>query len=77
MTGHIDQHPVTVGANEGPDTPWLTVKDAAARARCGEKMIYRAVKNRRLKAARVDGRNTLRFLAEWIDDWLRSSVTIH
>jgi excisionase family DNA binding protein len=55
----------------------LTVKEAAARAKCGEKMIYRAVKNRRLKAARVDGRNTLRFLAEWIDDWLRSSVTIH
>jgi excisionase family DNA binding protein len=55
----------------------LTVKEAAARAKCGGKVIYRAVKNRKLKAARVDHRNTLRFLAEWIDDWFRSSVTIH
>ena len=76
MTGHIEQHPVTVGANEG-DTPWLTVKDAAARARCGVKTIYRAAENGKLKAARIDGRRSLRFLAEWVDDWLRSSVTIH
>jgi excisionase family DNA binding protein len=57
-------------------SPWLTVEEAAARARCGVKMIYRAVKNKRLKAAQIDGRRTLRFLPEWIDDWLRASMTI-
>jgi hypothetical protein len=45
-------------------------------ARCGVKVIYRAVKNKRLKAVQVDNRRTLRFLAEWVDDWLRTSVTI-
>ncbi len=63
---------LTVGA----PSPWLTADEAAARARCGVKMIYRAVKANRLKAARVDGRNTLRFIPEWIDEWLKASITV-
>ena len=58
------------------DSPWLTVKEAADRARCGPKLIYREVKARRLKAARLGGRRELRFLAEWIDEWLTTSCTI-
>jgi excisionase family DNA binding protein len=49
---------------------WLTVREAADRARCGPKTIYRAVKSRQLRAARIGGRRELRFLATWIDSWL-------
>ena len=57
-------------------SPWLTVKEAAERARCGPKLIYREVKANRLKAARVGGRRELRFLASWIDEWLIAYCTI-
>ena len=51
-------------------SPWLTVTDAADRARCGVKTIYREVQAGRLRAARIGGRRELRLLPEWIDDWL-------
>ena len=51
---------------------WLTTHEAADRACCGPKTICRAVRHRRLQAARVGGE--LRFLASWIDDWLISQV---
>jgi excisionase family DNA binding protein len=51
-------------------TPWLTVEQAAERARCGVKTIYREVRAGRLRAARVGGRRELRLLVEWVDDWL-------
>lgn len=54
----------------GQPTPWLTVKEAADRAKCGIKLIYREVTAGRLQATRVSGRRTLRFLPEWIDAWL-------
>ncbi len=57
-------------------SPWLTVKEAAKRARCGPKLIYREVQAKRLRAARVGGRRELRFLAEWIDAWLITYSTI-
>ncbi len=53
-----------------PPSPWLTVREAAARARCGVKLIYWEVTAEHLQAARVGGRRELRFRAEWIDDWL-------
>jgi len=59
----------------GPLSPWLTVKEAAERARCGIKTIYREVKANRLKAAKVGGRRELRIRPEWIDAWLESSVS--
>ncbi len=59
----------------GPLSPWLTVKEAAERARCGTKTIYREVKAHRLKAAKVGGRRELRIRPEWIDAWLESSVS--
>lgn len=52
---------------------WLTVKEAAGRARCGPKLIYREVAAGRLRAVRVGGGRTLRFKAEWIDAWLEAS----
>jgi excisionase family DNA binding protein len=49
---------------------WLKVREAADRARCGPKTIYRAVRSGRLRAARIGGRRELRFLESWIDEWL-------
>jgi excisionase family DNA binding protein len=52
------------------DTPWITVDEAASRARCGTKLIYREVRAGRLKAVRIGGRRELRLRPEWIDTWL-------
>jgi len=60
----------------GPLSPWLTVNEAAERARCGPKLIYREVRAKRLRAARVGGRRELRLLPEWIDAWLLAQTTI-
>ena len=49
---------------------WLKVREAADRARCGPKTIYRAVWCGRLRAARIGGRRELGFLESWIDEWL-------
>jgi excisionase family DNA binding protein len=57
-------------------SPWLTVKEAAVRARCGVKLMYREVEAKRLKAARVGGRRELRILPEWVDQWLLAQTTI-
>jgi excisionase family DNA binding protein len=55
-------------------SPWLRVDEAASRAQCGEKMLYREVRAGRLRAVRVGGRRSLRFRAEWIDAWLESQA---
>jgi excisionase family DNA binding protein len=56
-------------------TPWLTVKQAAARAQVGPKVIYREVRAGRLQAARVGGRREVRTLATFVDAWLIKSST--
>jgi excisionase family DNA binding protein len=56
-------------------TPWLTAREAAARARVGLKVIYRSARSGRLRSAKVGGRRELRFLAEWIDSWLIETST--
>ena len=63
-----------IGAGE---TPWLTVREAAARAKCGVKTVYREVRAGRLRAARIGGRRELRLRPEWIDEWLdRTSMVV-
>jgi excisionase family DNA binding protein len=57
-------------------SPWLTVKQAAARAQVGPKLIYRECRaGRLLRHARIGGRRDLRFKPEWIDEWLEASST--
>ena len=58
-----------------PATPWLNVREAAARAKCGERSIYNGVAARKLRAARLGGRRELRFLPEFIDAWLLATTT--
>lgn len=59
----------------GEPSPWLTVEEAAERARCGVKTIYREVRAERLRAARIGGRRELRLQPEWVDQWLLESTT--
>jgi len=53
-----------------PASPWITVGEAAKRARCGIKLIYREVCAGRLQAVRVGGRRELRLRPDWVDAWL-------
>lgn len=59
----------------GVATPWLTVAEAAGRARVGKKTIYKEIRAGRLRAARIGSRRDLRLLDEWIDQWLVASST--
>jgi excisionase family DNA binding protein len=52
------------------ETPWITVKEAARYAKCGTKSIYLGVASGKLKAARLGGRRELRFVRQWLDEWL-------
>lgn len=54
---------------------WLTAADVAEQLKLGIKVIYRAVKRGRLRAARIDGRGLYRFRQEWVDAWVESCVT--
>lgn len=56
-------------------SPWLTVAEAAARARVGRKTIYREIAAGRLRAAVVGGRRDFRLLADWVDQWLEATST--
>lgn len=49
---------------------WLTVKDAAGRAKCSPKLIYQAVKAGRLRAARLGVRLDIRIYSLWLEAWL-------
>ena len=57
-------------------TPWIDVNEAATRARCGVKLLYREVRAGRLQAARVGGRRDLRLRTEWVDAWLSAQTTV-
>jgi excisionase family DNA binding protein len=57
-------------------SPWLTVTEAAQRARCGVKTVYREVRVGRLRAARVGGRRELRLRHEWVDAWLDQTTAV-
>ena len=54
---------------------WLKIADAAKRAQCGEATIRREVRVGRLRAVKVGGRRSLRFRADWVDDWLQEGST--
>jgi excisionase family DNA binding protein len=51
-------------------SPWLTVKEAAKRARCSPKILYREANVGRLRVARVGVGRNMRFHVAWVDEWL-------
>ena len=55
-------------------TTWLTLAEAAQYARTGKRCLYGAVRDGRLKAARINQRGDLRFTPEWLDAWLVEAV---
>jgi excisionase family DNA binding protein len=56
------------------DSPWLTAKEAAARAQVSISVIYHEVQAGRLRAAHIGGRRDLRFREAYIDAWLDQSA---
>lgn len=52
------------------ESPWRTVKEAAARMRLSEKTVYKLAASGQLRASRATGRKALRFLDEWCDEYL-------
>jgi excisionase family DNA binding protein len=56
-------------------SPWLTAREAAARLRISTKTLYHEVGVGRLRAARIGGRRSLRFLPEWCDAYLEACAT--
>jgi excisionase family DNA binding protein len=54
---------------------WLTVKEAAARAKCHPNLIYLAVREGRLRASRLGVRKDIRILESWLDAWMKSLST--
>lgn len=65
----------TIDAAREP-SPWLTVPEAAARAKCSTRLIYDVVARGKLKASRLAARRELRIHREWLDAWIESSATI-
>jgi excisionase family DNA binding protein len=65
---------MTTTVKEASPSPWLTVPEAAQRARVGVKLVYREVAAGRLRAARVGGRRDLRFRPDWVDAWLDATA---
>ena len=61
--------------NLPPASPWLTVRQACARAQVSHPVIYRAIATGRLKAVRVDHRRQWRIHFLWLDAWLEFDAT--
>ena len=62
------------GEAAAPASPWLKPKEAAARARCGEKFIRDQIRRGKLKAVRL-GAKQYRTHITWVDAWLEARST--
>jgi hypothetical protein len=78
----IDDAPADLSSDprRADDQPWRTAAEAASRARCGLKTIYKAARSGELQSAVVSGRGRGRgqylFLNKWVDDWILSKATV-
>jgi excisionase family DNA binding protein len=66
--------PATAPPTSAP-SPWLTVKESAARAKVSDETIYDNIKRGRLRAARIGTRKDIRILQDWLDAWMVSLST--
>lgn len=57
-----------------PVSPWRTVQQEAARIQCGPRVLYRAVAQKKLRAARIGGRRDIRLRPEWTDAFLEATA---
>ena len=57
-------------------SPWLTTEESRRVAKCGLKLLYRAIKRGDLRAARLGGRSgAIRIHRDWVDQWLERCAT--
>lgn len=56
-------------------SPWLDAGQGASYARVSRKLLYRAIRSGRLRAARVGGRRQVRLRREWIDAFIEAHVS--
>ncbi len=59
------------------DSPWLTPREAAARAKCGVKLLYASVRAGKLRAVRLGARNDIRIHTDWLDAWMAAATIIN
>jgi hypothetical protein len=61
---------------EVPAAPslWLRPAECARIAKVGPQMIYKAVRRKQLRAARVGGKREIRVLDIWLRQWLESTA---
>ena len=71
----VDPDRVSTASAVGPAPTWLRIADAAKQVQCSEATIRREVRAGRLRAMKVGGRLSLRFRADWVDDWLQAGST--
>lgn len=62
--------------DSSPD-PWLTVDEAAGRAKVSTATIRREIRAGRLRAVRVGGRRCLRLRPQYVDQWLVAGSPEH
>ncbi len=60
--------------NEAVTTRWLNVGDAATYAGVSADTIYTAVTNREIRHTRIGGRRVIKFLPEWVDEWMAANT---
>ena len=58
------------------ETPWLTIREAAAYARRGPRQIRRAVHDGRLRAAIVGERKQILTRREWLDQMITDEANV-
>jgi excisionase family DNA binding protein len=69
--------PADLDADDQP-SPWLTPREAAARARVATtKVIYAAIHAGKLRAVRLSARKNVRIHVDWVDAWMRSATLIN
>jgi excisionase family DNA binding protein len=59
---------------ERDDSPWMDARRGASYARVSRKLLYRAIRGGKLKAARVGGRREVRLRKEWLDQFIESQI---
>lgn len=56
-------------------SPWLTVPEAAGRARVGTRTIYNACKSNQLRHSKIGSRAQIRIHESWVGEWLERLAT--